>query len=234
MTPAQTELSREKTHAPARGPSRSGIAAEAPRGQVAPAAGEFVGQIMDFCGSLFLLGLLSPVFAVVAALVKLDSRGPVFFMQRRCGKDWNEFRMFKFRTMVLEAESLKSELRNEIDGPMFKVSRDPRVTRIGRHLRRLSLDELPQLINVLRGEMSLVGPRPLAREEMTSDSDWVEARLSVKPGITGLWQVKGRGTLKFSDWVTYDMEYVRRRSPLGDLKILLLTIPAVIRRRGAG
>ena len=189
---------------------------------------------MDFCASLCLLGLLSPVFVVIAVLVKLDSRGPVIFFQRRCGKDWKEFRMLKFRTMALDAESLKGNLQNEIDGPMFKVSRDPRVTRIGRHLRSLSLDELPQLINVLRGEMSLVGPRPLAREEMSTNSRWVEARLSVKPGITGLWQIKARGTMKFSDWITYDMEYVEHRSFLGDIKILLLTIPAVIRRRGAG
>ena len=142
--------------------------------------------------------------------------------------------MLKFRTMVHDAEARKVNLKNEIDGLMFKVTRDPRVTRVGRHLRRLSLDELPQLFNVLRGEMSLVGPRPLAREEMAVNSPWVAARLSVKPGITGLWQIKARGTFKYNDWVTYDMEYVETRSLLGDLKILLLTIPAVIGRRGAG
>jgi lipopolysaccharide/colanic/teichoic acid biosynthesis glycosyltransferase len=141
--------------------------------------------------------------------------------------------MLKFRTMVPNAEAIKGSLKNEVDGPMFKVSQDPRVTRIGRHLRRLSLDELPQLVNVLRGEMSLVGPRPLAREEMSMNSAWMEARLNLKPGITGLWQIKARETLKFSDWVKYDMEYVERRSHLLDLKILLLTIPSVIRRRGA-
>jgi lipopolysaccharide/colanic/teichoic acid biosynthesis glycosyltransferase len=135
--------------------------------------------------------------------------------------------------MVQNAELLKQGLKNESDGPMFKVSCDPRVTRVGRRLRSLSIDELPQLVNVLSGAMSLVGPRPLAREEMSMNSAWMEARLNLKPGITGLWQVKARETLKFSDWVKYDMEYVERRSHLLDLKILLLTIPSVIRRRGA-
>ena len=130
------------------------------RGQAAPMTGELFRQVIDFCASLCLVGLLSPVFVVVAALVKLDSRGPVFFFQRRCGKDWKEFRMLKFRTMVLDAEARKANLRNEIDGPMFKVTAGPARHGIGRHLRSLSLDELPQLINVLRGEMSLVGPRP--------------------------------------------------------------------------
>jgi len=194
---------------------------------------ELLKQLVDLSFSAVLLGAFSPVFVLLAVLIKLESRGPVFFRQKRCGRGGKEFRMLKFRTMVPDAEAIKSSLKNEVDGPMFKVSRDPRVTRIGRHLRRLSLDELPQLVNVLRGEMSLVGPRPLAREEMSMNGVWMEARLNLKPGITGLWQVKARETLKFSDWVKYDMEYVERRSNLLDLKILLLTIPSVIRRRGA-
>ena len=194
---------------------------------------EYFKQYVDFCGSLLLLILFSPVFLVVAVLIKLDSPGPVIFFQRRCGKSGKEFRMLKFRTMVENAESLKQHLRNEVDGPMFKVTSDPRVTRIGRHLRSLSLDEFPQLVNVLRGEMSLVGPRPLAREEMSENRGWVEARLSVKPGMTGLWQVKGRGSNSFRDWVAFDLEYVEHRSLLGDLKILLQTLPAMMRRRGA-
>jgi lipopolysaccharide/colanic/teichoic acid biosynthesis glycosyltransferase len=208
---------------------------EAVRARVreAPPAAEAVRRAFDFTVSLVLLLLFLPVILVVAALVKLTSRGPVFFLQKRCGKDGREFRMFKFRTMVEDAEALKAHLRNETDGPMFKVEHDPRVTAIGRHLRRSSLDELPQLINVLRGEMSLVGPRPLALEEMIISRSWMDARLSVKPGMTGLWQVKGRATRRFSDWVTYDLEYLERRSPLLDLKILLMTIPAVLRRRGA-
>jgi len=194
---------------------------------------EYLKLLLDFCASLLLLVLFSPVLLVVAVLVKLDSPGPVFFSQRRCGKGGREFYMLKFRTMVENAEALKQHLRNEVDGPMFKVTSDPRVTRIGRLLRSLSLDELPQLLNVLRGEMSLVGPRPLAREEMSENSAWMKARLSVKPGMTGLWQVKGRETRKFSDWVAFDLDYVENRSLLGDVKILLLTIPAVLRRRGA-
>lgn len=196
-------------------------------------ATQFARQVLDVCGSLLLLVLFSPVLLVVAVLVKLDSRGPVFFFQARCGQGGKEFLMLKYRTMVQNAEALKQHLRNEVDGPMFKVTADPRVTRVGRFLRSLSLDELPQLVNVLRGEMSLVGPRPLAREEMSENGAWMEARLSVKPGMTGLWQVKGRDTRRFSDWIAFDLEYVENRSLLGDLKILLLTIPAVIRRRGA-
>jgi exopolysaccharide biosynthesis polyprenyl glycosylphosphotransferase len=201
--------------------------------QEASPAAEAFKRAFDFAVSLLILLIVSPLFLVLALLVKLTSRGPVFFLQKRCGEGGREFRMLKFRTMVVDAEVLKALLRNEIDGPMFKVEQDPRVTRVGKYLRRSSIDELPQLINVLRGEMSLVGPRPLAREEMGINRAWMEARLSVKPGMTGLWQVKGRETRKFSDWVAYDLEYVECRSPLLDLKILLLTIPAVLRRRGA-
>lgn len=187
----------------------------------------------DFCASLFLLALLFPLFVVVAALVKFDSKGPVLFLQRRCGRLGREFRMLKFRTMVADAESRRKDLKNEVDGPMFKVAQDPRVTRVGRYLRMSSLDELPQLVNVLRGEMSLVGPRPLAREEMSMNGAWMQTRLGVRPGMTGLWQIKGRASGRFSDWVRYDTEYVETWSLLGDAKILLQTIPAVLRRRGA-
>lgn len=215
------------------GPVNGAMTTRESGGRAMSATAELFKQAEDFCGSLFLLTLFSPVFLVAAVLIKLDSPGPVFFFQRRCGKGGREFRMLKFRTMVLNAESLKDKLKNETDGPMFKVSRDPRVTRVGRFLRSLSIDELPQLVNVLQGTMSLVGPRPLARAEMSMNNAWMEARLSVKPGMTGLWQIKGRETHKFSDWVTYDMEYVAGRSLLGDVKILAQTIPAVLRRRGA-
>jgi lipopolysaccharide/colanic/teichoic acid biosynthesis glycosyltransferase len=223
----------KKENSPMTEQIRNGVAARDQGATAAFVAADLAKQVIDFCVSLTLLALLSPVFVVVAVLVRLDSKGPIFFFQRRCGREGREFRMLKFRTMVVNAEELKGHLRNEIDGPMFKVARDPRVTRIGRLLRSFSLDELPQLVNVLRGEMSLVGPRPLAREEMAENSAWMEGRLSVKPGITGLWQIKARASRKFSDWVAYDLEYVARRSLLGDLKILLLTIPAVIWRRGA-
>lgn len=142
--------------------------------------------------------------------------------------------MYKFRTMVKDAEFLKKKLRNEMDGPMFKMKKDPRVTKTGRVLRKWSLDELPQLFNVLKGDMSLVGPRPLANEEMTGDNNntWREIRLSVKPGLTGLWQIMGRSSGKFSDWVSYDIEYVQKRSLLIDLKILFFTMFTVLRNTG--
>lgn len=142
--------------------------------------------------------------------------------------------MYKFRTMVKDAELLKKKLRNEMDGPMFKMRNDPRVTKTGRVLRKWSLDELPQLFNVLKGDMSLVGPRPLASEEMAGDNNntWREIRLSVKPGLTGLWQIMGRASGKFSDWVSYDIEYVQKRSLLIDLKILFFTIFTVLRNTG--
>ena len=141
--------------------------------------------------------------------------------------------MYKFRTMVKDAESLKKRLKNEMEGPMFKMRNDPRITGVGRILRRCSLDELPQLINVLKGQMSLVGPRPLADEEMTEDDNWRKIRLSVKPGMTGLWQIMGRASGKFSDWVSYDIEYVQKRSLSMDIKILFLTVFAVFRNEGA-
>lgn len=141
--------------------------------------------------------------------------------------------MYKFRTMVKDAEFLKKKLKNEMDGPMFKMKNDPRTTEIGRILRRYSLDELPQLFNVLKGQMSLVGPRPLAAEEMTVDNNWRKIRLSVKPGMTGLWQIMGRASGKFNDWVVYDIEYVQKRSFLMDMKIIFLTLFAVLRYEGA-
>ena len=192
-------------------------------------------KIFDTVCSLFLLVIFSPVFFIIAVLIKIDSKGPVFFLQKRCGKDGREFNMYKFRTMVKDAEFLKRELKNEMDGPMFKMKNDPRVTQIGKALRKWSFDELPQLLNVLKGDMSLVGPRPLANEEMAGDNNntWREIRLSVKPGVTGLWQIMGRASGKFSDWVSYDIEYVQKRSFLMDTKILFLTVISVLRNKGA-
>ena len=189
----------------------------------------------DIVCSLLFLMVFSPLFFIIAILIKIDSRGPVFFLQKRCGMDGREFNMYKFRTMVKDAEFLKKELKNEMDGPMFKMKKDPRVTQTGRVLRKWSLDELPQLLNVLKGDMSLVGPRPLANEEMAGDGNntWREIRLSVKPGVTGLWQIMGRTSGKFSDWVSYDIEYVQKRSFLMDLKILIMTAITVLRNTGA-
>ncbi len=185
------------------------------------------------CSFLFLI-VFSPLFFIIAILIKIDSRGTVFFLQKRCGKNGREFNMYKFRTMVKDAEFLKKKLRNEMDGPMFKMKKDPRVTKTGRVLRKWSLDELPQLFNVLKGDMSLVGPRPLANEEMAGDNNdtWREIRLSVKPGLTGLWQIMGRSSGKFSDWVSYDIEYVQKRSLFIDLKILFFTMFTVLRNTG--
>ncbi|MDO8140815.1 MAG: sugar transferase [Candidatus Brocadiales bacterium] len=190
-------------------------------------------RTLDIVCSLLFLIFFSPLFLIIALLIKIDSRGPVFFLQKRCGKDGREFDMYKFRTMVKDAESLKKELKNEMDGPMFKMKNDPRVTQIGKALRKWSFDELPQLLNVLKGDMSLVGPRPLADDEMTGDNNWREIRLSVKPGVTGLWQIMGRASGKFSDWVSYDIEYVKKRTLLMDLKILIMTVITVIRNTGA-
>lgn len=143
-------------------------------------------RMLDIVCSSFLLIFLLPLFFFIAVFIKIDSKGSVFFLQKRCGRYGKVFDMYKFRTMVKEAEFLKKRLTNEMDGPMFKMRNDPRITRIGRILRKYSLDELPQLINVFKGQMSLVGPRPLADEEMTGDDNWRKIRLSVKPGMTGV------------------------------------------------
>lgn len=193
----------------------------------------YLKRTLDIVFSLLFISLFSPLFLIIAILIKIDSNGPVFFLQKRCGKDGKEFNMYKFRTMVRDAEFLKNELKNEMDGPMFKVKNDPRVTHIGKALRRWSFDELPQFLNVLKGDMSLVGPRPLADDEMSGYNNWKQIRLSVKPGVTGLWQTMGRTSGKFSDWINYDIEYVKKRTLLMDLKILILTVIAVIRNTGA-
>ncbi len=189
-------------------------------------------RLLDILCSFLLLVISIPLFFIIAILIKRDSKGPVFFLQKRCGKDGREFNMYKFRTMVKDAETLKKRLKNEMDGPMFKLKNDPRITQVGGILRKLSLDELPQLLNVLKGEMSLVGPRPLADEEMVGDDIWREIRLSVRPGMTGLWQIMGRDSGKFSDWITYDTEYVQKRSLFMDIKILFLTITTVLCNKG--
>jgi lipopolysaccharide/colanic/teichoic acid biosynthesis glycosyltransferase len=187
-----------------------------------------IKRLIDISGSIFLLIFNSPILLSVPVLIKLDSKGPVFFKQKRCGVRGDEFDMYKFRTMVENAESMKKQVENTVDGPVFKSKGDPRVTKVGRALRKTSIDEIPQIFNVLKGEMSLVGPRPLAIEEMEGNEDWKEMRLSIKPGLTGLWQVKGRVTHKFDDWVKYDMEYIEKRSLLFDIKILIMTAGVII------
>ena len=191
---------------------------------------------MDFIVSLILLVFLSLPLLVVALLIKITSKGPVFFIQDRVGLHKRVFRLFKFRTMVADAEAKIAALEelNEVDGPAFKIKNDPRITGIGKFLRKTSIDELPQLINVLKGEMSLVGPRPLPiRDYGGFDRDWHRRRFSVKPGMTCLWQVKGRSNVSFSEWMKLDMQYIDEWSFWLDLKILILTIPAALKGSGA-
>ena len=197
----------------------------------------FLKRVMDISIAVVLLLILSPIFILIALAIKMDSKspGPIFFIQKRCGRNGKMFEMFKFRTMVASAEQIHVELlsRKDIDGPMFKMVNDPRVTRFGRILRKTSLDEIPQLINVIRGEMSLVGPRPLITEEMRFNLSWRDIRLRVKPGITGLWQVEGRSEAPFYDWIRYDVEYVKNQSLRMDIKILFKTIKVVFKKAGA-
>lgn len=188
-------------------------------------------RFLDVLLSTFGLLLFLPLFSIIAAATKIDSPGPVFFRQRRCGKEGKKFKMYKFRTMVKGAEKLHEKLRNQndVDGPMFKMENDPRITKVGMYLRKTSLDELPQIFNVLKGEMSLVGPRPLIMEEMKFAPSWRDIRLKVKPGITGLWQISGRKDVSFHDWIRNDIFYVNNQSIWLDLKIIFKTITVIIK-----
>ena len=193
--------------------------------------------LLDFFGALVLLLICSVPMFVIAAFIKLGSPGPALFRQQRSGLNGASFTIYKFRTMATNAEQLKHELAamNEMSGPVFKVTDDPRVTRVGKWLRKWSLDELPQLLNILKGEMSLVGPRPLPVDEVKRFNDLAHRRrLSVKPGLTCLWQISGRNQISdFKEWVRLDLEYIDNWSIWLDLKILLLTFPAVLRGTGA-
>ena len=185
-------------------------------------------------GLALLIGSL-PLWLAAALAVRLTSPGPIFFRQTRCGQDGEEFTCYKFRTMVNGAHGRRHEVLhlNELSGPVFKVRRDPRSTGVGRFLRMTSIDELPQLLNVIRGDMSIVGPRPPLPEEVAMYSPQDRVRLSVKPGLTCLWQVSGRSNIGFERWMELDREYILRRSFLFDLVIVLRTIPALITCRGA-
>jgi lipopolysaccharide/colanic/teichoic acid biosynthesis glycosyltransferase len=192
-------------------------------------------RAMDVLGAAAGLIAFSPVFAVAALAIKLSDPGPVFFCQRRAGLGGRPFKIVKFRTMCVNAEAQKQALRarSEQDGPAFKLKHDPRVTGIGRLLRKTSLDELPQLWNVLKGDMSLVGPRPLPIDEQGNAERWQQTRLDVTPGLTCIWQIKGRSEVTFAEWVRMDVSYIRRRTIWHDVKILFQTVPAVLLRRGA-
>jgi exopolysaccharide biosynthesis polyprenyl glycosylphosphotransferase len=193
-------------------------------------------RAFDIAVSTLLLALLSPLLLLAALLVKLTSPGPVYFVQQRIGFNKRRIQVHKFRTMVVDAERRLAEVAhlNEVSGPVFKIKNDPRLTPVGRVLRKTSIDELPQLIDVLLGQMSLVGPRPLpVRDYEGFHQDWHRRRFSVRPGITCLWQVNGRSSLPFEKWMELDMQYIDHWSLLLDLKILLRTIPAVLRGTGA-
>ena len=195
---------------------------------------------MDATGAALGLLLLSPVLAVIAVAIKLDSRGPVFFRQARLGRRMEEFTVMKFRTMKFDASPelhrayiAKLAAGQADEDELKKLTKDPRVTRVGALLRRTSLDELPQLINVLRGDMSLVGPRPLPERDFARLEEWHKKRYLVMPGMTGLWQVSGRSELDFDELVRLDFLYLERWSVFLDLSILLKTVPAVLMRKGA-
>jgi lipopolysaccharide/colanic/teichoic acid biosynthesis glycosyltransferase len=191
-------------------------------------------RLVDIVGAVMGLILAAPLFALIAAAIKATSRGPAIYRQEREGLGGRRFHIYKFRTMRLGADRQQSTLRqhSEQDGPAFKMSHDPRTTRVGRWLRQTSLDELPQLLNVLRGEMSLVGPRPLPTSESIQCARWQRRRLSVTPGMTCIWQIWGRNTVPFDEWMRMDLQYVHRRSFGYDLRLLLKTPLAIVVQRG--
>ena len=170
--------------------------------------------------------LLSPIITIVACAIKLTSKGPIFFLQKRVGKNGKLFNMYKFRSMVVNAEELKEKLKhkNEMSGPMFKMKDDPRVTKVGKFIRKTSLDELPQLWNVLKGDMSLVGPRPSLPKEVEQFDSWMFKRLTVRPGLTCYWQVSGRNNIDFEDWMKLDVKYVEERNLWIDIKLIFKTV----------
>ena len=185
----------------------------------------FSKRAIDILGSTVGLVLLSPILLIVAIAIKIESKGPVIFSQQRIGLKGEEFKMYKLRSMVEDAEELKKDLMkdNEMSGPMFKMKDDPRVTRVGRFIRKTSIDELPQLINVLKGDMSLVGPRPSLPKEVKKFKPWMKKRLDVKPGLTCFWQVSGRNSIDFEDWMKLDIKYVEERSFWVDIKLIFKT-----------
>ena len=187
---------------------------------------EAIKRLIDIICSFVGILVLSPLFIIIAIIVKFTSKGPVFFSQKRVGRNGKEFDMYKFRSMVVNAEELKEKLaaQNEMSGPMFKMKDDPRVTKVGKFIRKTSIDELPQLWNILKGDMSLVGPRPSLPKEVAQFEDWMYKRLEVKPGLTCYWQVSGRNNIDFEDWMKLDVKYVKERNLWIDIKLIFKTV----------
>ena len=196
---------------------------------------EILKRILDIVCSLIGLLVLIPILVLVAILVKIESKGPIIFSQDRVGRYGKVFKMYKFRSMVVNAEQLKEKLakKNERTGPMFKIKNDPRITQVGRFIRKTSIDELPQLVNILKGEMSIVGPRPSLPEEVKQFEGWMMERLSVKPGLTCYWQVDGRNEIEFIEWMKLDIKYIEERSILIDAKLILKTFSVLVGDKNA-
>ena len=187
---------------------------------------EAIKRLIDITCSFVGILVLSPLFIIIAIIIKFTSKGPVFFSQKRVGRNGKEFDMYKFRSMVVNAEELKEKLaaQNEMSGPMFKMKDDPRVTKVGKFIRKTSIDELPQLWNILKGDMSLVGPRPSLPKEVAQFDEWMYKRLEVKPGLTCYWQVSGRNNIDFEDWMKLDVKYVKERNLWIDIKLIFKTV----------
>lgn len=195
----------------------------------------FVKRFFDIVLSILALIALSPLFLVTALAIKADSKGPVIYRQWRSGKNSRPFLMYKFRSMCADADKRLKDLAslNEKDGPVFKMTNDPRVTKVGRFIRRVSIDELPQLVNILKGDMSIVGPRPPLPNEVVQYTPYQMQRLKVKPGLTCYWQIRGRSDLSFDEWIRLDLKYIEERGLWTDFKVIMRTVPVVFGGKGA-
>lgn len=194
-----------------------------------------IKRLMDILLSAIALIVLSPVFLVTAVAIKIEDNGPVFFAQERAGKNMTPFKIYKFRSMYVDADAQFSQMmeQNEQTGHAFKIKNDPRITKVGKVIRKLSIDELPQLINIIKGDMSIVGPRPILTFQMEECSQYEKQRLIVQPGLTCYWQISGRANIKWDKWVELDLDYIENMSLWTDIKIIIRTIPAVVDSRGA-
>ncbi|WP_195265439.1 sugar transferase [Clostridium sp. 1001275B_160808_H3] len=196
---------------------------------------EISKRALDVLASFLGLVILSPILIIVAILIKLESKGPAIFAQSRIGLNGEEFKMYKFRSMVQNAEELKEKLakQNEMSGPMFKMKNDPRVTKVGKFIRKTSIDELPQLLNILKGDMTLVGPRPSLPKEVEKFEPWMLKRLEVKPGLTCYWQVSGRNNIDFEEWMKLDLKYVNDMNFCLDIKLIFKTVAVLFGDKNA-